>query len=229
MSLTLTAAATVAAQMLGVLDSGESLSTQQIADALALANNLLDNWSSDPKMILSLTSASGTLASGTQSYTIGSGQTINITRPMAIVSAAFKNSSGPGGAVKVCNAQEWSAIPNRQRQSWIIENLFYDRGYSTGNVYVSPIPQGNGLTLDLWVWAALAQFADATTPLSLLPGYERLLKAALALEMAPQYDVPVPPSVQANYAAALASVQNLNADLFGALSPQEQAMLAAAK
>jgi hypothetical protein len=38
------AAVTQAAQMLGVLDSGESLSTQQEADALTIANDLLESW-----------------------------------------------------------------------------------------------------------------------------------------------------------------------------------------
>jgi hypothetical protein len=43
-SVTLATAAQAAAQFLHVLDSGESLSTQQVADALAAANNLLDSW-----------------------------------------------------------------------------------------------------------------------------------------------------------------------------------------
>lgn len=43
-TVTLTAAANAAAQFLGVLDSGESLSTQQVTDALAVANNLLESW-----------------------------------------------------------------------------------------------------------------------------------------------------------------------------------------
>lgn len=45
--ITLTQAATAAAQFLGVLDSGEALSPQQLTDALAAANNLLAAWTNE--------------------------------------------------------------------------------------------------------------------------------------------------------------------------------------
>lgn len=44
MAISLTSAANNAALELGVLDSGESLSTQQLNDALLAANNMLENW-----------------------------------------------------------------------------------------------------------------------------------------------------------------------------------------
>lgn len=227
-TLTLTAAATVAAQLLGVLDSGEALSAQQIADALGLANALWDNWSSDPKKILSLTRVAWNLVGATQAYTIGPAQAINTARPMAVVSAAFTNPSGPGGGIRVRDADSWADLPNRQRQSWIIEDLFYDRGNPTGNVYLSPVPQGNGMSGEIWVWAALAQFVDATTPLTMLPGYIRFFQLSLALEMAPEYDVPVPDSVMRNWQAASSIVESLNASLFATLSPDQQALIAKA-
>jgi hypothetical protein len=225
-TLTLTQAATTAAQWLGVLDSGESLSSQQIADALLLANIMLDSWSSDPKKITSLTRASGNLQQGIQSYTIGTGQAINVARPAAIVSAAFLNSSGPGGPVKVCNASEWASIQDRQRESFIITDLFYDRGFPSGNVYVSPLPQGSSLALEVLVWAPLAQFVDAATPLTLLPGYERLIISSLAIQMAPQYDVdPVPDLIQGIYSDALGNVEELNSSLFGILTDSQKSMI----
>lgn len=44
MSISLTVAATSAAQFLDVLDSGEALSSQQITDAFGVANRLLMSW-----------------------------------------------------------------------------------------------------------------------------------------------------------------------------------------
>ena len=63
-TLTLTAAATQAAQYLGVLDSGENLSTQQLADALLAANNLLDAWTNEQIRIIQAIVAAFTLAGG---------------------------------------------------------------------------------------------------------------------------------------------------------------------
>ena len=68
-TLTLTAAATQAAQYLGVLDSGENLSTQQLADALLAANNLLDAWTNEQIRIIQAIVAAFTLAGG--SFTAG--------------------------------------------------------------------------------------------------------------------------------------------------------------
>ena len=44
--------ATQAAQLLGVLDSGESLSAQQLTDTLGFANNILDNWTNEEALAL---------------------------------------------------------------------------------------------------------------------------------------------------------------------------------
>jgi hypothetical protein len=46
--------ATQAAQLLGVLDSGESLSTQQLTDALGFANNILDSWTNEETLSLQM-------------------------------------------------------------------------------------------------------------------------------------------------------------------------------
>lgn len=44
MAISLTTAANSAAQFLGILDSGESLSSQQLTDAFGVANRLLQSW-----------------------------------------------------------------------------------------------------------------------------------------------------------------------------------------
>lgn len=211
-TITLTAAANHAAQYLGVLDSGESLSSQQIADALAAANNLLDNWSDDGLMIPTRSFLTQALSVGTQSYVLGS-------PPLSIDAAAFTNANGPGGPVEVCSAAKWAAIPDRQARSYVISALYYDR---TSTVYVSPVPLGT-LTLEMTVWTALAKFADATTPLTLpLAGYARLLELALACELAPQYGKEPSAMLFRNYNDAMARVRNLNAQLLGVEAPSTQ-------
>jgi hypothetical protein len=69
MSLSLAQAALAAAQFLGVMDSGEALSSQQNLDALAAANNLLDNWTNEQVQLIKLAVQTFTLAGGT--YTPG--------------------------------------------------------------------------------------------------------------------------------------------------------------
>src|SRR5689334_22711385 len=134
-TLTLTRAATLAAQFRGGVDPGEGLSSTQIADSLELCNDMLASWSIDQRYIPQvLVTLAQTLVSGTQAYTIGSGGTINVTRPVAIISAnadvttaasAAYAATGdpqyaPGAAsskmispLKILTAEEWAAFPMR--------------------------------------------------------------------------------------------------------------------
>lgn len=68
-TISLTTAANVAAQFLGVLDSGESLSSQQLNDAQGAANNMLENWTNEQTSFLRQALTAFTLAGGT--YTAG--------------------------------------------------------------------------------------------------------------------------------------------------------------
>jgi hypothetical protein len=219
LSLTLTAAANSAAQFLGVLDSGESLSAQQLTDALTIANSMFDNWSSDGLFALADLVTPFALAAGVQGYTIGTGQVINMTRPVRIVAAAFTNTTGPGGQIEVIDEQKWAGIPDRQRRSWIIEKLFWDRANPTGTVYVSPVPLG-ALIAELHTFAPLTQFADVTTPITILPGYTRMIVLGLAIELAPQYQMAPPATLTALFADAAQRVRRLNASLLGEVPPE---------
>jgi hypothetical protein len=64
-TINLTTYANAAAQFLGILDSGEALSTQQIADALPAANQLLESWYTEQVLAINIQLASFTLSAGT--------------------------------------------------------------------------------------------------------------------------------------------------------------------
>ena len=211
---------------MGILDSGEALSTQQVTDALSAANDLLDSWSIEQILVYQAARNVQTLSAATQSYAIGTGLTWDQPRPAAIVAAAVINAAGPGTEVHVCTAREWAAIEDRQSSSYLIKHLFYDRAVSNGQVYVSPIPLGSGLTIELITYNALTQFADTTSPIAIPAGYLRALKLGLAIELAPQYDMQPSQALAGNYQAALNHIKDLNAKLFGDIpaagSPQAQ-------
>lgn len=219
---TLTAAATVALQELGVFDPGESPSAQQLADALNAANRLLDNWSSEQLFIPLLLRAVQNLTQNTQAYSIGTGSTWNMARPVAIIGASLINPSGPGNPIQVVDERKWTSLPDRQSLSWQVAALYYDRGFPNGNCYVAPLPQGPGLSVELITWSPLTQFADVNAPITLFPGYLRAIQLALAVELAPQYSMSPSPGLLQNYSDALARIRNLNAELVGAEPPSGQ-------
>ena len=219
-TLTLTQCATAAARFLGVLDSGESLSAQQLADALVAINALIDNWSSEQLMVPAVNVQPFTLFTGQQKYTIGPGANFNIARPVAIEAAALIliiNGQTTQFPVEVLDAIKWSSIPDRGASANFVRFLFYDRASPTGNVYVSPVPLGG--SIELTMWTPLTQFADATTAVTMLPAYTRALQLAAALELAPQYDVQPSEALTHSYQDAMARVRTLNAQLLGGIQP----------
>lgn len=223
----LTTVATAAAQLLGVMDSGESLSTQQLNDTLAIVNNFLDNWSSEESMIAPIVRQTFVTVAATQTYTIGTGQAINVTRPVAVAAAAGSSATIPGYGIEVVNALKWAGIEDRQAQSWRIRALFYDRGNPTGTIYLSPIPIGI-LTVELWIWAALPQFADLTTGITTFPpAYLRAIEHQCAVEIAPMFSMSPSADLMANRDDAIARIKNLNAQLLGSAVPALQTSAAA--
>lgn len=224
-TLTLTQVAQFAALELGVLDSGESLSAQQLSDFLFNLNNAIDNRSSEQAEVLAVTIAQFTLAGGTQVYVIGTGQTWNVTRPVAITAAQhlLTVSAHPYETpVEVQNARGWAANQDRGSSSLVVRKLFYDRQFPYGNVYVSPIPL-TASSIELTMWTPLTQFADTTTPITIPPGYADWYGLLGAICMAAQFEMAVPASVTARYEDEIARIRNLNAGLLGTSPPAGQA------
>jgi len=208
MNLTLTAAANQAGLDLGILDSGEGLSTQQITDALGYGNQLIDSWSTDRLMAFNVQVANISLSSGTPAYAVGA------PAPAAIESASIITSNGPVMPVRICNALEWEQILNREKISALVKCLFYDRN---GYIHLSPVPSGGNLEYT-W-WSALQPFADLTTPLTLPAGYARMFTKALGMEMASNMSVKVPETLAHSYQEAMTNVRTLNMSNFGPNPP----------
>lgn len=214
-TLTLTQVATNAALQIGVMDSGEGLSAAQLADALFAVNNQIDNWSDESAMVMSLTITNFALVAATQSYTIGTGQTFNVTRPVAIPAAAYiltVSGNTYQGPIEMLNARQWASLPNRGSTSLVVTKAFYDRGFPTGRIYFSDIPAVTS-GVDLTMWTPLTQFADATTPITIQPGYSDLYVLGACISMAPMFQKEVPKAVMARYQDEVARIRALNAQL----------------
>ena len=246
-TITLTALATNAAADMGGIDLAEGLTSAQIAAMLVMANQMLGSWSIDQRYILSLLVTSNLpLTSGILSYTIGSGGSFAIARPAAIISAtAFISTAaqtayaatgdpqyaeGAAGSLmavplKILTAEEFAAFPNRGLHQVFPKGLFYDRQNNSGlgNVFIVPVTLGG--TLEIETWTPLAQFVDATTPLTVPdPSYLEMMEYGLAFRSSQIFPgVPIPDWVKLAYTDAESRVKALNAQLVGETAMQPAA------
>ena len=81
---------------IGVLASGETASSDNVADSLVVLNSMVDSWATQRLTIYAVTRNVFDLSASTQEYTIGTGGTFNVVRPVSIQNASIildKNAS----------------------------------------------------------------------------------------------------------------------------------------
>jgi hypothetical protein len=179
-----------AARILGVLNKGENMPADDAADGLVALNDLLASWSNESLLVYARTLESFTLTGGVATYLIGSGQTFNTTRPVAIVEAVIRDSSNVDYPLTIINEETYQGTSYKTTQTPIPEFLSYTNAhpYGTINLYGTP---SQAYSLRLLTEKPLTSFSLTSTTVDLPPGWNRALRYNLALELAPEYSVKV--------------------------------------
>jgi hypothetical protein len=205
-----------ALKLIGALGAGETADADDALDALATANDLVDSWKLDPLWIFTLARVTKDLVSGTATYTIGSGGSINTERPVWIADARLVLNTGvtPPTEVplEVFTDQRWQGI-SEKTLSGQPTGIFYDRAWSAGlgTVNVHPVTNVGTQRLVLYLPSnPVSSFADLTTDYTFPPGYGRALRFNLAVELAPEYGKAVPPEVAMIAVDSLAKIKSAN-------------------
>jgi hypothetical protein len=207
-----------ALRLAGVIQlSGRTASTTEMADAFAALNALIDGWNAEQLAVYAIDRQVYSLTSATASYTIGTGATWDTARPAKIEAAhVIVGSPTIERPVKVCTAPEWAAIAFKGETSNLgPTSLFYEALSPTGTVYVSPIPSAN-MSIVLFVWAQLAQFAAQSDTVTLPVGYVRAITFNLAVELSqtPRFSrFPMDAGVAQKAAEFKAAIRELSAQL----------------
>lgn len=192
----LTTFAYQAARDLGCLREGQTLSTDLMEDILAAANQWLDQLLTDQLMIPASPAQAFTLTSGVYQYTIGPNElapNFTAARPTEIIDAnIILNTTNPvlRTPLEIINVDQWSDIPIQNLQNALPTRLYYEKSFNilTGSARIflwgAPL-QNYGLELFSWDQSVLRAFPDLTTAFIYPPGYQRMIRKNLAVEIAP--------------------------------------------
>jgi hypothetical protein len=173
---------TAALQELGVAETGQSIDSDDAQTCLNALNVLADAWLLEPGYAFKDTMVSATLASSTQSLTIGPSMSLDCARPIRL--------EDPGCYVSVGTLDFPMRVVDRPTYNDIVLKsvtgpwplvCMYDEGSPTGNVYFWPL---GACTVNLMVMTPIRQFASLSTVYTLTPGFERAFKFALMEEVA---------------------------------------------
>jgi hypothetical protein len=184
-----------ALEAITVHDPGEALNAEDGGTGLRVLNLLFDELSLDRGKIFQLTEETFVLVAGTGIYSIGPGMTWNTVVPTDIIQAFLRDTSVTPNydwplRVNVTQA-EYNAIPYKSMSNRPF-GIFYAPGSAVSRaVYFDYLPD---LAYDLHLFSLkpFTAIGAITDSLSMPPGYQAYLTAALAVRLAPLYKKQVP-------------------------------------
>jgi hypothetical protein len=197
-----------ALHLIGAKDPIESATAQEAADGLASLNNLLDSWTTDRLFVFRLAETVYNWPATAATATVGIGGDINITRPVQ-VEDSYIVSSGISYPVQKMNRDGYTSIPQKNLSVNFPEWMYYDAAYPLATLYLYTVP-ASLLEFHLVYWAPLSAFGAITDVVSFPPGYQRALRYNLAVEIASEYSMDVPPAVAAIALKSAANIKRLN-------------------
>lgn len=179
-----------ALRLVNVIADGETPNSSIATDCLTILNDMLGLWNIDKLLIYQIEENTHTLVAGTATYTVGSGATINITRPNKIQQAFIRDSSNYDGKMSVINQEEYNRITDKTTQSDFPDRLYYDPGFANGTIYLYPTPS-TANTLHFFNWKPFSTFATLVTSATFPDGYNQLLTYNLAVLISAEFGTPL--------------------------------------
>jgi len=181
---------------LNVLALGETASAGDGQAGLRALNSLIDQWAAEKLQIYGIVRTTWTIVASTQTYTVGTGGTVNIVRPQYIEHVNFQDTSPTltqEYQLSHLTEDAWSRVPVKTLTSPFPTSWFYDSVYPLGNLSFWPIPTSTTLQGVIYAATAVPEFAGLTTAVALPPGYRRMFVKNLAVDMASAYGRQVTP------------------------------------
>jgi hypothetical protein len=188
----LDAVITPALKSAGILSIGETPTAEDANDALVALNQLIDQWAAERLMVYTTTRSTWTITASDGSYTVGTGGDISIARPMFIEGVGIiETSTDPDQETPLDRLTEdaYAGIVEKARTSVNPTAYYYNPTFSSGlgTLSLFPVPTSSTLQGVIYHPTAVTSFSALSTTVSLPPGYERMLRTNLAVELIPMF------------------------------------------
>lgn len=214
--MTVTQLITNCARMINYIGRGQTLTSPESNDALALFNELNASWNRQSLMIFRTVRSEVSWASGSASRTIGSaGANITLPRPDRIIEASYINSTTtPALEIPIAvlqTIQQWQNVPQKAQTSTQPLLLYYDATISgeDGTIYIWPVPTST-ITIALYLWSRMTTAWVLTDTITMPDGYLRMMRYNLAQELCGIWNMPVPQYVQIGAEESMGNIKSLN-------------------
>lgn len=200
-------------RLVNVVQANETPTADDMDITLQALSQMMDSWSNDSLMIYTMNPYNFVTVGGQQAYTLGPGGQWNTERPMAI-NQAYVHYLGAGiqpvdMPITMANDAQWASIAVKSITT-TFPTVLYDNGnYPLRTISLWPIPEGEQ-TITLWLWQPLLNFTNLDETIVFPPGYERAIRYALAVEIAPEFGKTLAPEVVATAGRAKSELKSMN-------------------
>lgn len=208
----------------GIFGIGQTPSGTDINNGLIRLNDMISQWQRQRWLIWCLIDVSHA-CDGSQSYSIGTGQTFNTPRPDRLEAAYIRQTSVPAP-----NQPDWplELVQSRERYNDIRlkelgsfpRYIFYDSSFPYGALYPWPLPS-NLYELHVTLKAQLQSFANLSDNYNMPEEYKEAIRFNLQKRFLAAYKLPPDPNLDRMAASALNVIKNANFQMPTLLMPPE--------
>lgn len=164
----------------------QQLTAQEAQDCLSIANDRLEEWSTQSLAIYGLDNQTFSLIPSQGQYTIGPGGDWNTVRPIRINEPAYTVINGVSFPCVNIPLDQYNLISVKgQQQQFPFYYVFLNEN-PLAIIKLWPVPS-TVLPITFSIDRVLTSLASLTTVLSFPPGYKQALKYQLAVDFAPMF------------------------------------------
>jgi hypothetical protein len=194
-----------ALRLIGQLAEGEQPSADTAQDALVAFNQLVDSWNTERLSVFSTQDQVFTWPAGAIRKTLGPTGDFVGNRPILVDDATYFKVGNVSYGIKLINQQMYDGIAVKTVTSTYPQVMFVNNTYPDIEMYVYPVPN-TACEFHFISVEELSNPASLSTTLAFPPGYLRAFKYNLACEIANEFGVEPPQTVQR---IAMTSKRNL--------------------
>ena len=200
-----------ALRLIGQLAEGETPSAATSDDALTALNQMLDSWSAERLSVFSTQDQMFTWPASTKSRTIGPTGDFVGNRPVLLDDATYFRdpSNNISFGIKIINQQQYDGIAVKTVTSTYPQVIWVNMDMPNMDMYIYPVPT-KALEWHFISVTELVEPATLATTLVIPPGYLRAFRFNLACEIAAEFGVEPPATVQRIAMSSKRNIKRIN-------------------